>query len=136
MNTLKHKYLEKVSKRVKESFSSTECIDDNLGVLHPSPLKRNEALVEKQRKRLKEGKLVSFPIERIPFNYGDHAPIFIENHYKLSKKKKKKEAKVYEKDKTHLFILIHGLDASYTEMIPLMNEISIVNPNADFILPE
>ena len=36
----------------------------------------------------------------------------------------------------HLFILIHGLEASFTEMIPLMNEITRVNSNAGFLLPK
>lgn len=135
IEVLKQKHYERVSKRIKESCSSTECIDDNLGILQPKPLKRNEALVHSQRKRFTKVQPIKFPIERIPFYSGDHAPILIENQFKMSKKKKK-ALRIYNEDLTHLFIMIHGLDSSYTEMIPLMNEISIVTPNADFILPE
>jgi hypothetical protein len=50
--------------------------------------------------------------------------------------KKKKKAKKEYSEGVHIFVMIHGLDSSYTELIPLMNEISIVNSNADFIMPE
>jgi len=105
--------------------------------LQPNPIKRNEICVKSQRKRFKEEKPVKLNIERLPFYTGDEAPVLIENVFKRPKKaKKSKTIKEESDDLIHVFVLIHGLDSSYIDMIPLMNEISIVNPNADFILPE
>ena len=36
----------------------------------------------------------------------------------------------------HIFILLHGLDGSYVNMLPLMNEIVTVHSNSAFILPK
>jgi hypothetical protein len=136
IEVLKQRYLERVARRTKESCSTTECIDDNLGVLQRSPLVRNEGLAEKLRKRFNEERPIIFPLERIPFYSGNNAPILIENQFKISKKKKDKFSKHYDSDKIHIFVLIHGIDASYLDMIHLMNEISLVNQNANFVLPE
>jgi len=41
----------------------------------------------------------------------------------------------HSEDGVHVFVLMHGLDGSYVDMIPLMNEITLVNSNTGFILP-
>lgn len=137
IEVLKQEHMERVTKRARESWYNSECIDPNLGILQPKPLKRNEACVKSQRKRFTLEKPIKFPVERIPFYTGDHAPILIENVYKQPKKSKRQNRFDYKGlKKTHVFIMIHGLDSSYVDLIPLMNEISIVTPNADFIMPE
>ena len=137
LEVLKNNHLERVAKRARESWYNSECIDPNLGILQPTPLKRNEAWVKSQRKRFKQEKPILFPIERIPFYTGEIAPILIENVYKRPKRDKNiSKSKSKSKKASHVFILIHGMDSRYTDLLPIMNEISLVTPNADFILPE
>lgn len=83
---------------------------------------------------------VHLTIDEIPSSIDFHeCPIFIENAYVMPKGKSKDTSASSQhsinEDGLHLFILIHGLEASYAEMIDLMNEIVLVNDNAGFILP-
>ena len=137
MTIIKNNHLERVAKRARESWYNSEWIDPNLGILQPTPQKRNEAWVKSQRKRFKTEKPILFPIERIPFYTGENAPILIENVYKRPKRDKSyKKSQQNSKKANHIFIIIHGMDSNYLELLKIKNEISLVTPNADFILPQ
>lgn len=120
LTVIKNNHLERVAKRARESWYNSECIDPNLGILQPTPLKRNEAWVKSQRKRFKTEKPILFPIERIPFYTGENAPILIENVYKRPKRDKNyKKNKTNSKKASHVFIIIHGMDSRYTELLAI-----------------
>jgi hypothetical protein len=136
---LKEHHIRRMYKRIKKNRIFTECIDINLGILHPKSVDRNMKLITQQREQLRLKPPSELLIEKLPIVHLHDAPMLIENVYKLPKKKNKQlevTPKVYGHKGIHLFILIHGLEGSILDMLPVKNEIMLVDTTAGFILPK
>ena len=134
---IKYNYTKNYFDKVSLTWYSTECYDINLGILQPKNIQRNLKLIEVYRKQLSNYQGKPLIIEWIPINEYENMPIFVENVFKIPKVKKleDQEEKKYDEG-IHVFILIHGLDGSYVNMLPLMNEIVLTHSNSAFILPK
>lgn len=70
-------------------------------------------------------------IQEVKEENKDQPPVFIET---VNQEEGNLDLKL--DGKYHIFILLHGLDATYLNMIKLMKYISLYCPNAEFILPQ
>lgn len=75
----------------------------------------------------------NWPIKLNKLNSHQEIPIFIETEKSVSSPNFQK---IIVENKFHIFILLHGLDATHANMIKLMKYISITCENAEFILPK
>ena len=84
----------------------------------------------RERKR----KSVKWPILIKNMNFEQEIPVFIEtgkHPQSIAVEEEVKKTKTY-----HIFVLLHGLDATHANMVKLMKYISMVCDNAEFILPK
>lgn len=103
-----------------------------MGVLQQNPTKRNLKIVEKHRSKVDIFDAEPFIIQELPIVELQNQPIMIESNWKLPGKTIDKE---YMENGTHIFVLMHGLDASHCDMIRLLNHITLVNKHCGFIIP-
>ena len=55
--------------------------------------------------------------------------------FEKSESRDYKYGKVKQADKCNIIVLLHGLDSSNSNMVKIMNYISIVSDKFDFVLP-
>ena len=85
--------------------------------------------IQNCRDKFEEKDHIDLNIELDPVYDCEDIPVFVENICQP-------ERPPQEQKKTncfHVFILMHGLGGSYHDMLPILNEISLVTPNAEFI---
>ena len=86
------------------------------------------------------------PVEDVTNKSDGKFPILIEENYTLNEEESKFEVLETEEEETpkvnlkrrqvHLYVLVHGMGGSAGDMRLLMNEITLLNPNCEFLLSQ
>ena len=145
MSINKQNFLNEWKIKAEESIFSEKNRDQDFVPIQGSPLEILNRVIEHRRSPFYDELGVETQISEYPKLRSSRSPIMIEENYFLDEiledfnsedlvETQNQELPVKLYGKLHLFVLVHGLGGSQVDLLSFKNYISLVNPNADFII--
>jgi hypothetical protein len=140
--------LNEVKVKVEESmFSEKITAEDFVPFIQTSPFELIDRIVAHRRSSdIYDELCADVPIEELPIVKSSESPILLEEVYLLEEDKfgtpqcdtigslTSYSSQHDHSPKLHIFILVHGLRGCQTDLLSFKNYITLVNPNAEFIV--
>lgn len=141
----KLEFLDEVKTKSEESIFAQKIVGDDFVPIQMSPIDAISKVIEHRRRSLYDELCIEVSLSEYPRIRSSKSPILIEENYFLDDtlealdtedlaERITQESPKYVTPKIHIYVLVHGLGGCQTDLLAYKNHISLINPNAEFII--
>jgi triacylglycerol esterase/lipase EstA (alpha/beta hydrolase family) len=141
----REEFLRETKVKAEESIFSQKVIADDFVAIQVNPLEILDKVIKHRRSPLYDELCGEISVAEFPKVKSSHSPVMVEENYYIQEsfenvnsddlgENVKQSFEFSPTPKLHIYVLVHGLGGSQTDLLAFKNYISFVNPNSDFII--